>query len=292
MRFSDQVTRSAFGLLAGLIFNGIAATEGYAQGQPGLLSAHNAPTGRSVVAHKDRTWAEVERLQARSSSAFTNRQFGAGSRVQARTGAGARLFSDCGSGYLCNQTPLPVSLVSFKGERHSEGIVLLSWETASEKNNAGFEIERSFSATSGFGKVGFVQSVLSGSGRYTFSDINAHRDITYYRLKQLDSDGTFSYSQMIAVDGMKGAITLFAAPNPGRASEISLRLAGGGKPESVQLTVYDMRGMVVGKEKEFQPDPDGRIQLSSLLPFLSPGMYILKVNSAGAQTAVNLVVSH
>lgn len=291
MRFSDQVIRSAFGLLAGLIFTGISAEESYAQRQPGFMSVHNAPRGRSVVIPKDETRREVERLQARSSSAFVDKQFGAGSRLLAGADARARMSEDCGSNYLCTQTQLPVSLVSFKGERTGEGTVLLSWETASEINNAGFEIERSFTTTSGFDKAGFVQPILNGSGRYTFPDLNVHRGITYYRLKQLDLDGAFTYSQIIAIDGMKNETTLFAAPNPGRASEVSLRLTGGDMRQKIQLTVYDMRGITVGKEENFQPGPDGRISLSSLLPSLSPGRYIVKVNYGDVQSAVNLVIN-
>lgn len=291
MRISDQTARSAFGLLAGLVFVGISATESYSQHQYRLIPVHDAPVGRGAVVYKDRVRAEVERLQARSSSAFAEKQFGAKSMLLAKAGAGARVSSDCGSSYLCSQTSLPVSLISFKGERTGEGTVLLSWETASEISNAGFEIERSFSTTSRFSRAGFVEPVRNGSGQYTFPDLNKHQGITYYRLKQVDLDGTFSYSQIIAVDGMKGEITLFAAPNPGRVSEISLRLTGVGIADGIQLTIYDMRGIIVGKKEDFQPDPEGRIQLSSLLPTLSPGIYIAKINSGGTQSAVSLVIS-
>lgn len=292
MKISDQTVRSAFGLLAGLAFAGISATESYSQYQSRFMSARDGVVGRGAVLYKDRVKAEVERLQAMSSSAFTDKQFGAKSMHIAGAGAAARVSADdCRSSYLCSQTALPVSLISFGGERTGEGTVLLSWETANEMNNAGFEIERSFSSTSGFSRAGFAAPNRNGSGLYSFPDLNKHQGITYYRLKQLDLDGTFSYSQIIAVDGIKGEVVLFAAPNPGRASDISLRLTGGDKPGKVQLTVYDMRGIVVGKEDDFQPDADGRIPLSSLLPSLSPGMYIVKVNSAGEQRAVNLVIS-
>ncbi|ODS80845.1 MAG: hypothetical protein ABS46_13095 [Cytophagaceae bacterium SCN 52-12] len=279
-------------MLTGLAFIGISVTKSYSQHQHRFMPVREVPAGGSTVPYKDRIRAEVEQLQTRSSAAFADKQFGAKSRLLAGAGAGARVSSDCGSGsYLCSQISLPVSLISFSGERTGEGTVLLSWETASEMKNAGFEIERSFSTTSQFSRAGFAAPVQSGAGRYIFPDLNNHQGITYYRLKQLDLDGTFSYSQIIAVDGMKGEIVLFAAPNPGRASEISLRLTAGDTGENIHLTVYDMRGIVVGKEQNFKPGPDGRIQLSSLLPSLSPGMYIVKVNSAGTQTAVNLVIS-
>jgi hypothetical protein len=94
---------------------------------------------------------------------------------------------------------VPVELISFTAEIAKQS-VLLKWITATELNNRGFHIERSQSSSS-WQSIGFV----SGAGTttetkvYTFVDANITDGIYKYRLKQIDYDGTFSYSKEIEV---------------------------------------------------------------------------------------------
>jgi hypothetical protein len=103
---------------------------------------------------------------------------------------------------------VPVELTSFTASV-VDGKIELKWQTASELNNAGFDIEKAIfnqQAATGnkknWSKIGFV----NGSGttteinNYTFVDENSSEQKTFYRLKQLDFDGTFSYSDEIEVD--------------------------------------------------------------------------------------------
>src|SRR5439155_4138734 len=98
-----------------------------------------------------------------------------------------------------NSVPLPVELVSFTGEAH-EDFNLLSWITASEINNMGFEIQRSEDAVT-FMKCGFVGGKGNSTSTvdYTFRDNNVDEGVTYYRLKQVDFDGKENYSGVIAL---------------------------------------------------------------------------------------------
>ena len=93
--------------------------------------------------------------------------------------------------------PTPVELVSFIASVKNNS-VLLSWKTATEVNNYGFEIERS-SNNETFTRYSFIRgSGNSNSDKhYSFSDNNLQNGTYYYRLKQLDTDGQFSYSDVV-----------------------------------------------------------------------------------------------
>ncbi len=100
---------------------------------------------------------------------------------------------------------VPVELISFTAQNNQDAVIL-RWNTATEKNNMGFDIERkavNHSAVSGtWKKIGFVQ----GSGTttepriYSFRDDDAEDGSVSYRLKQIDLDGTISYSKQIEIE--------------------------------------------------------------------------------------------
>ncbi|MBN1348617.1 T9SS type A sorting domain-containing protein [candidate division KSB1 bacterium] len=90
--------------------------------------------------------------------------------------------------------PTPVELISFEATYLNDAVEL-TWATASESNNLGFEIERK-AADTNFGRIGFVQGkgTTTEMQYYQFADATAEKDQTYYyRLKQIDTDGTFVY---------------------------------------------------------------------------------------------------
>ena len=97
-------------------------------------------------------------------------------------------------------TPLPVELSTFSASV-SSGTVTLKWQTATEVNNLGFDIERS-SLNNTFNKIGFVPcSGNSNSPKnYSFTDEPSGGISFYYRLKQIDTDGKYEYSNIIEVD--------------------------------------------------------------------------------------------
>lgn len=104
-----------------------------------------------------------------------------------------------GSWFNENTTPLPVELASFDASVFN-GKVVLKWTTASEVNNRGFEVERSFNQVD-FISIGFVAgNGTSAGGRiYVFTVSDADTGLQYYRLKQIDTDGSVKYSQIINV---------------------------------------------------------------------------------------------
>jgi len=126
---------------------------------------------------------------------------------------------------------LPVTLVDFNARRESKLKVKLQWQTATEQNNKGFEIERRLENESSFATLGFVRSrSLDGNSTikldYNMTDANGYGGISYYRLKQLDKDGHSYYSLIQAVKGLgETSVSVLLWPNPARG-QFSIRLDG------------------------------------------------------------------
>ncbi|MCC6638414.1 MAG: T9SS type A sorting domain-containing protein [Ignavibacteriaceae bacterium] len=146
---------------------------------------------------------------------------------------------------LSFDTPLPVELVSFTGTRAGEA-VNLKWQTATEINNMGFEIERSQNA-SFWSKIGFVEgnNTTNSPKYYSFVEKTRAKEKLYYRLKQIDNDGTSEYSNVVEVAEVMPKNFLlsqnFPNPfNPTTTIEYSIPEQG-----YVTLKVYDMTGSEV-----------------------------------------------
>jgi hypothetical protein len=138
-----------------------------------------------------------------------------------------------------------VELTSFTAAATVNGVEL-RWATATEKNNAGFTIERSVDKTN-WNSVKFViGSGTSDSPRnYFYLDNNVSAKSCYYRLKQIDNDGTAKYYQEIEAAGIAPSqYELFPNyPNPfNPTTKLSFSLA---KPGSVTLTIFNAIGQNV-----------------------------------------------
>jgi hypothetical protein len=164
---------------------------------------------------------------------------------------------------------LPIQLVSFSGNRISDG-VNLSWRTSSEENCDRFELERSLDAKR-YLKIGEI----AGSGTtnklssYTYLDGEALAIFTqtsqlYYRLKQVDFDGRFAYSNTIEVsDGKQLNGSLWVYPNPTSSTIYVKGVIGRGY-------VQDLLGNILHTFTG-----DGVIDMSGL----EPGIYLLSSDS-------------
>ncbi|WP_162428172.1 T9SS type A sorting domain-containing protein [Pontibacter pudoricolor] len=106
-------------------------------------------------------------------------------------------------------TPLPVELVSFKA-KSEQNTTILTWVTASEKNNDRFEVERSQDGKH-FSKIGEVAGNGNSNRKlnYSYTDTRTATGVNYYRLRQVDYDGTAEFSKTISVN--------FAAQKAGAA---------------------------------------------------------------------------
>ncbi|MCH8033065.1 MAG: DUF2341 domain-containing protein [Bacteroidetes bacterium] len=169
-------------------------------------------------------------------------------------------------------SPLPVELVSFTGKVRDQK-VYLKWSTATEVNNYGFDVERKVSskqlAVGNWEKIGFVEGHGNSNSQkeYSFTDAEVNSSgIYYYRLKQIDNDGAYEFSNQIEVNfnvPIKFELSQ-NYPNPFNPSTtISFTLAVN---EIVSLSVYNMLG------EEIQILQKG---------FLEAGMYSYNFNAEG-----------
>ena len=168
-------------------------------------------------------------------------------------------------------TALPVELTSF--DAHSDnGKNILEWNTASEINNDHFEIQR-FDDSKKWNTIGEVagHGTTNEKQFYSFTDgsVQTSGDV-YYRLKQVDYNGAFKYSEIRRINIEKQNITTKIFPNPAREI-INVSFINDGVSRNVKI--FDMQGICVYSTScnSFQK----QIDISSL----SNGMYILRTYS-------------
>ncbi len=179
----------------------------------------------------------------------------------------------------------PVELVDFKADNWNEQ-VRLQWNTASEQNNAGFEVEHSTDA-----RQWEVLTFVDGKGTTTevtdYQYIDKHPAVgtNYYRLRQLDFNGEESYSPVKAVEySASGTSSLSIYPNPVQAGT-TLNLSGiAENVEAIWLT--DLFGRIVWAGNSFE---GGKANIA-LPNDLSGGLYSLMVIAEGQKTVLKVVV--
>ncbi|PJJ48556.1 T9SS type A sorting domain-containing protein [Hymenobacter chitinivorans] len=172
--------------------------------------------------------------------------------------------------------PLPVELISFTAAADNADAVL-NWKTASEKNNARFEVERSFNGAE-FQLVKTVDGhgTTSSATQYQHRDVRigaaAHR-LVYYRLRQVDTDGSESFSAVRTVQfttARKLAVSVYPNPSPGTATlDLTGLPAGECRVLLTDLTGRVLRRYVAAGAQE-QP-----LEVANL----APGAYLLQVQS-------------
>ena len=191
------------------------------------------------------------------------------------------------------ETALPVELTSFDAVE-SGASVELTWQTASETNNAGFNVQQK--TESGWSTLGFVESAVDGgstneaqSYRYTVNrELNpgTHR----FRLKQEDLDGSTSFSDVVTVDlGMDAALSITApAPNPAMGTTT---LSFGVK-ESTEATVavYNVLGQHVKTLYRGTPQPGQMRDVTFDAGSLPSGVYFVRMQADGQTRTTRLTV--
>lgn len=169
--------------------------------------------------------------------------------------------------------PLPVELTAFTAAVQGPAAVAVAWNTAMEMHCARFEVERSTTGTD-FARIGAVTAAGSSSTPHAYSLIDdqlpAGGTQLYYRLRQIDTDGTATYSQIRVVIRLAPAeARLLAYPNPAQGT-VYVRVLGA--VAEAPLLVFDSRGRLV----RTQPAPAAGTETVLPLTGLPAGFYLLR----------------
>ncbi len=148
--------------------------------------------------------SSVPNSTSRSVDALSTTTTGYGTSFSACWASGSTATSGSQGNFcilrLTADNPIPVELTSFTANT-LRNKVELKWVTATEINNSGFEIQRKLNSSE-FQSIGFVtgNGTTTGKSNYTFTDINLPIGQYIYRLKQIDFDGTYEFSNEINVE--------------------------------------------------------------------------------------------
>ncbi len=194
--------------------------------------------------------------------------------------------------YAGNVRALPIILLNFSGVTQGKQN-LLHWTTATEQNNTGFEMQRS-SDGNNFSKIGFINTkAINGNStaklNYNFIDVDYNALTNYYRLKQIDKDGKFFYSNIVVLKDNNalapGSITIY--PNPVK-NMLNVKIASSAN-DKIMLLITDINGKTIINNATNTGRGESIIQVN--ISHLSAGTYFLKaICSSGCESAVKKFV--
>ncbi len=186
--------------------------------------------------------------------------------------------------------PLPISLSNFSAVRKDKDAIL-NWQVANQDANSSyFDVERGFTGTD-FKSIGRVDVNLNSgaTATYSFNDVNIaiakSNGVIFYRLKMVDKDGKFTYSDIKNIKLSLKAFAVNLYPNPAKGfSNLSIELSN---PSQIILSIADAAGRIVQNMEftGFKGLNQKRIDLSKL----ASGSYMIKVNNGSEVQTVSLI---
>ncbi|HMU44872.1 MAG TPA: T9SS type A sorting domain-containing protein [Chitinophagaceae bacterium] len=190
------------------------------------------------------------------------------------------------------QTPLPVHLLSFSGALKNN-IAVLQWEAENELNFSAYEIEKSETGIN-FSSLSVVSAKNAGFERqqYQYADnlTGTAGEVFYYRLRMIDIDGKFTYSNVIMIrKGGTKVDGIVLSPNPVASNgSLTVRFESG-LSKSVEIRVIDMSGRVVLKQYNNVQEGSNSVSIKNMSG-LMPGTYVLQMNDGVAVENVKFTI--
>lgn len=184
--------------------------------------------------------------------------------------------------YSTSLSSLPVEFIDFTATGKEKQIDLF-WETGSESNNAGFDIQRSTHPNRGFESIGWVDGFGTNNGqKYGYSDLNVAAGMRYYyQLKQIDFDAQFEYSKIATAKLSTDELAIGIRPNPVK-DQLTLTLALEGN-HTAQVSIIDLLGRkILLANPEFRDLQEQTFQLDNL----SKGVYFLHIELENGQQSI------
>ncbi len=183
---------------------------------------------------------------------------------------------------IFGEAPLPVSLLKFDAAAGAQGVVL-NWQTATETNNLGFEVQRSNDGNR-FTPLQFVDGKGNSNTLQSYSVLdNAPAEgLNYYRLKQIDQDGRFTFSAVKLINwNSNQQLVLYPNPAHGRVMVSMANTTG-----SLNYTIYNANGqrMATG----VAPATNGTAVLD--VQKLMPGTYLIQLDNGKMMRTTKLLV--
>lgn len=198
-------------------------------------------------------------------------------------------FTYMGADEVLN-TPVPVKWVSFTATKKSND-TRLTWVTASESNNQGFEVQRSFDGRT-FETLGFVKGAgnTNVKSTYTYNDNGVFNNAVskvYYRLKQVDFDGKSSLSNVVVLfNEMNNTNTISAYPNPFN-SDVTVSVSAT-KASTTNITVFDFSGRNILSNNYPVAEGSNIISINEMSN-LNTGIYFVKIAVDGQEVVIKMI---
>jgi len=185
---------------------------------------------------------------------------------------------------------LPVELLNFLVQAEEEN-ALLEWTTATEINHSHFEIQRSYNLKdwANIGKVMEAESTVNDLKKYQFADRNIAQEEPniYYRLKSVDNDGQFEYSDIKLIENTISRPTILGiAPNPiSPQTELELRLP---QEQEVTVRILNLNGAIMENFEFSGIKGINKFQIGKRLN-LNTGIYFMEIQ-AGSFIEIRQIV--
>ncbi len=183
--------------------------------------------------------------------------------------------------------PVPVTWLSFDVHANGPQSAKLLWSTATEINNKGFEVERSYNGSE-FEKIGFVEGIGNSSAisdyQYIDLSIAANQSKVFYRLKQIDFNGEFEYSEVKSLDLDIINPTITPNPTTGVVYLSGLSEFNGGQ---YTLTILDAQGKEIERSSILIKNSSEQTRLD--LSNFKKGVYIIRVEGETSSTEFKVV---
>ncbi|TAE63308.1 MAG: T9SS C-terminal target domain-containing protein [Bacteroidetes bacterium] len=181
-----------------------------------------------------------------------------------------------------NAFTLPVVWGSFTAEKVGTNAIL-TWQTLQEQNTKHFVLERSLDGTQ-FASI-FTTQARGNSTQvqtYRYTDVSPVKGINYYRIKQVDNDGRFTYSEVRTVrfDGQKGAISVI--PNPIK-STFAVQIVGNQSLATIEL--LSMSGQKLAAYQQISELAKHEVPAGT-----KPGTYLLRIVDATSSTTQKIII--
>lgn len=188
-----------------------------------------------------------------------------------------------------HSVPLPVEMTYFTAKAVENQKVRLDWQTATEINNEGFAVERSKDGKN-FVQVGYVKGNGNSNemNNYQYEDRNVIAGTYYYRLKQIDFDGKFEYSDIKAasIEGFEGIALSTFIPNPAQhTTKLEVNLI---EQSNVAIQIFDNLGRLV--ERKSYSLEAGVQKLHFNLNSYTQGVYVAKIRVNNENYVRKLIV--